>query len=357
MREFNRNCHPVLRNRMTRQWFAAPSVSLVFALGFGCSSSSNSPAASNSGTQDSGTQDSGTQNPGRTSDLVGTFVVRLVAAVTDADPSLSTEANTQFQGIVRDGPVNNTLVWQVDQSSGPCKLNKARAPLCDPACESNAVCVNDGVCKANPKAHSVGDVTVTGLKLSNNTAQFSVSPTMTFNYAYSGSSKLLYPPADEGSAIKLNAAGGDYTAFELSASGISPLTFSSTGDIPLQLDQPLTLEWVAKGSAGASTMQVQVNVNHHGGSSANITCETEDDGALVIPADLLTRLMNIGYSGFPQAEFVRKSVGSANIAPGRVELQVLSSVSRSLTIPGLTSCTKNSDCTNGQSCLTTKQCG
>jgi len=352
MREFNRNRPSALSNVSTSQWTAAPIVSLVLALGGGCSSSSKPAVTSSNGKQDSGTQD-----PEQTSDPVGTFVVRLVPAVTNSDPSLSTEANTQFQGIVRDGPVNRTLVWQVEQTSGPCKLYKARAPLCDPSCESGSVCINDGVCKANPKAHSVGDVTVTGLKADDTTTQFTVSPTTTFNYAFSGASKLLYPPADEGAAVHLKAAGGDYTAFELSASGIAPITFSSTSDIPLQSGQPLSLDWVAKGASGTSTMEVQVNVNHHGGSSANITCETEDDGSLVIPADMITRLMTIGYSGFPQVEFVRRSVGTANIAPGRVELQMLFSVSRNLSVPGLTSCSQNSDCSNGQTCLSTKQCG
>jgi hypothetical protein len=352
MRVFDRYRHFLNFNSRTSKWIIGPVISIVLTGGVGCSSNSNSSSAS---TTDA--QDSGTQNPAQVSVPVGTFVIRLVPAVTNSDPSLSTEANTQFQGIVRDGPVNSALIWQVEETSGPCKLNKARAPLCDPSCESGSVCVNDGVCKANPKAHSVGDLTVSGVKLSDNTTEFTSSPTMTFNYTYSGSSKLLYPPADEGAAIHLKAAGGDYTAFDLAASGILPLTFSSTGDIPMQSGQPLTLEWVAKGAVGTSTMAIQVNVNHHGGSSANIICETEDDGSLVIPADLITKLMNLGYSGFPQVEFVRKSVGTATIAPGRVELQVSSSVSRNLAIPGLTSCSQNSDCSNGQACLSTKQCG
>lgn len=351
MRELNRKIQSKLCRRNTYGWTVG-SIVLALGIGAGCSSSSDSPAASNNGTPDSGTQ-----NPTQTPDPVGTFVVRLVPAVTNSDPSLSTEANTQFQGIVRDAPVNSQLIWQVDQTSGPCKLNKARAPLCDPSCESSSVCVNDGVCKANPKAHSVGDITVSGVKLSDSTTQFTVSPSTTFNYSYSGSGKILYPPADEGAAVHLKAAGGDYTAFELSAAGIAPLTFANNNDIPLQSGQALNLEWVAKGAAGTSTMEIQVNVNHHGGSSANITCETEDDGSLVIPAELITKLMNIGYSGFPQVAFVRKSVGAANIAPGRVELQVTTSVSRNLSIPGLTSCMQNSDCQSGQTCLSTKQCG
>jgi hypothetical protein len=353
MREPNRNSQLKRCTVNTSRRIAVSLVSLVLTLGAGCSSSSNSPAATNSGNQDSGAQG----NSEQTEDPIGTFIVRLVPAVVNTDPSLSTDANTQFQGIVRDGPLNSTLVWQVDQTSGPCKLYKARAPFCDPSCESGSTCVNDGLCKTNPKAHSVGDLTVTGLKLSDNTTEFTVTPTTTFNYALSGSSNLLYPPADEGAAIRLKASGGDYKAFELSASGVLPLTFNNTSDIPLQSGQPLTLEWVPKGAAGNSTIEIQVNVNHHGGSSANITCKTEDDGSLVIPADMVSRLTSIGYSGFPQVDFVRKSLGSATIAPGRVELQVLSSASRNLAIPGLTSCQQNGDCSNGQTCLSTKQCG
>jgi hypothetical protein len=258
--------------------------------------------------------------------------------------------------IVRDGPVNDLYIMEVDQQQGDCKVLKQRVPVCSTPCASGSTCVDDAVCKPNPVAHSVGDVTVTGLKLTDDTSEFTVSPGAKPAYIYNPTVSFQYPPAAEGAPVKVKSAGGDYAAFELDAEGIAPVQVNGTGPIAMQSGQPLALSWAPK-TAGDATLEITININHHGSTSGQILCEVADNGSLTIPASQVTRLMDLGYSGFPNVELTRRSVGAATIAPGRVELQILSSVIVDLSIAGLVSCTQNSDCLNGQTCQSTKQCG
>lgn len=76
----------------------------------------------------------------------------------------------------------------------------------------------------------------------------------------------------------------------------------------------------------------------------------------MIEAAILTELVNLGVAGFPAIAVTRKAVGSTTISPGRVELVVSSEVERAVEIPGLTSCTDDMQCPNGQTCQSDLTC-
>jgi Cys-rich repeat protein len=125
----------------------------------------------------------------------------------------------------------------------------------------------------------------------------------------------------------------------------------------MQSGQAMALSWTPQGSAGKSRIQVKVEISHHGGAKGAINCDVEDTGSLSVAASLVTGLINLGVAGFPTVTLNRVSTGSTDITPGRVDLLVVQTVQRFLTIPGVVSCNTNADCPTGQTCTTTKLCG
>jgi hypothetical protein len=104
------------------------------------------------------------------------------------------------------------------------------------------------------------------------------------------------------------------------------------------------------------TCHVSIDISHHGGIKGIIECDAEDTGSLELSAALLTELLNLGVAGFPTIHISRRFVGSTTIAPGRVELAVVSDVLIPVEIPGLTSCNDDSSCPNGQTCQADETC-
>jgi hypothetical protein len=82
----------------------------------------------------------------------------------------------------------------------------------------------------------------------------------------------------------------------------------------------------------------------------------EDDGELVIAADLVTQLVDRGVAGFPTVTVTRRSVDSTMIAPGCVELEIGAQVIREVAIPGLSSCSNERPCPDGQTCQSDLTC-
>ena len=99
-----------------------------------------------------------------------------------------------------------------------------------------------------------------------------------------------------------------------------------------------------------------LEIAHHGGARGKIICAAEDTGALTIPSALVTELMGLGVAGFPDVTLTRKSVGSAQIGPGRVEFVIFASQTRPIAIEGLTSCMTDDDCPDGKRCGQDKAC-
>lgn len=317
----------------------------------GCSGSDDSTGTTTGGTPDAGSPDG---SPGDPSILAGTFQVRLIAPVPAMNGQPATPGAAAVLGKIYDGPTPSQIVWEKGTKAGDCQLLLPRVPYCSTPCGGSAVCVEDETCQPYPAAHSAGTVTAKGLKTESGATEFSMQPVAN-NYQTPSGVKLLYPPFAEGDTITFEASGDHFSAFSVQSKGILPLELTNAS-ISLEPDMPLTLTWTPPGQAGISTIHVKLDISHHGGTKGVLECETADTGSLVIEAAILTELVNLGVAGFPAIAVTRKAVGSTTISPGRVELVVSSEVERAVEIPGLTSCTDDMQCPNGQTCQSDLTC-
>ncbi|WP_437527460.1 hypothetical protein WME79_42840 [Sorangium sp. So ce726] len=316
------------------------------------SSASSASSASSGGSGGSGSSggSTGTGEPtGDPTKLVGAFQVR---SLPSAEPGAS--GSTSVIGKIYDGPTPSQIVWEVQAEEGSCQLLTPRVPFCNEPCGGSAVCVEDDTCQPYPAAHSAGDVTVTGLNLESGAASLVMSPTAN-NYQPPAGVKLGYPPADEGQVVRFEASGDFFSAFTVEAKGVSPLDLLNE-TIELDPGQPLQLAWTPPGQDGISNLHVKLDISHHGGTKGMIECNVEDTGSLDVPASLVKQLLDLGVAGFPTIIVTRKSVGSATIPPGRVDLVVSSQIEQAVVIAGLTSCNDDSQCPDGQTCQSDLTC-
>jgi hypothetical protein len=288
--------------------------------------------------------------PNPSTALVGTFQVSLVAPVA----ATGTPGFTSVVGKVNDGPTPSPIVWEEAAKEGGCSLFTPRVPFCADGCEGGAVCVENDRCQEYPTSHSVGTVRVKGIRTSTGATEFSMDPVSNGYQTPSGVS-LPYPAFAEGDAISAEASGGDFEAFTLKSTGISPLTLAD-GALTLEANQPLKLGWTPPGKTGISTVHVKLDISHHGGSKGMITCDVEDNGSLELSASITGQLKALGVAGFPTIVLSRRAVGSTTISVGRVELAVCSEVEKEVKIPGLVSCNKPEDCPKGQTCQADLTC-
>jgi hypothetical protein len=318
--------------------FLFPICGLAFAA---CGGSSDSPASGGS----AGSTGSAGAGSGDPSKLVGSFRLKLTPA-SDLGP-----AGTSIVGRVNDGVNPVTTIWEKPEVDGDCTLTTPRVPFCKTPCGGNAACIEEDTCLDYATGRSVGLVTVSGVKAADGSTNVVLEP---LNNNYQASVPLAYPPFAEGDAVTFAAAGDYFPAFNLSSKGIAPLTLTST-DLAVRSGQALALTWT-KGGESSAKIHVKLDISHHGGSKGQILCETADSGALTISAALVSKLLNLGFAGFPTVIVTRYVSGSTVIAPGRVELEVSSTVEQLVTIDGLKSCKDELDCPDGQECQSDRTC-
>jgi len=290
---------------------------------------------------------------GDPSRLVGTFSIELVAE----DPITGTAALSSMRGFVRDGPVNELTGWELVEVVDACELQTPDHPFCDPRCGAGAACVVGDVCRDDPTPVSVGTVTVSGVRTKGGASEvrlMRIGP----SYQPEAAVDLDYPPADEGAEVRLSTDGGDHAPFEVVTTGIAPLEVAAGDSVPVERDQPLTVSWTPPGADAESTMTALVDLSHHGGSKGRIVCELDDaDGELTIDAAIVTALIDLGTAGFPSIKLTRRAVGSTVIESGRVDFAIEDGRELPLDVPGVVSCSENTDCPDGQTCQPTRKCG
>jgi hypothetical protein len=278
-------------------------------------------------------------------DIIGTFQVQMQVDETDSSTGL-----TKVVGQVGDGPIPANVVWTTTKEEGGCRLETPTAPFCEQGCGAD-VCVADGKCQAYPTTHSVGDVTLTGVKAMGGGSSLMLKEIAKVYQPPAGTT-FTYPSFALGDSITLHAAGGDYTPFALAAKGVDPLQITST-DFEIDKDKPLALTWTAPADPKSGQIYVKLDISHHGGIRGMIECDTEDTGSLTISAAMMTDLIGLGVAGFPSVVMVRSSLDTAQIAPGKVRLEVSSRAERYVTVKGVESCTTDDDCSGGKTCRTT----
>jgi hypothetical protein len=315
-------------------------LALVLALtaSIGCSGGGSATPSGAAGTSGS----AGTS--GNPNAVVGTFGVLLKS---DSPPPVAS-----VSGSVKDGPALDLVIWNQAGKDGACTLYKPTVPFCATPCGGDAACVADDTCKPYPTAKDVGTVTLAGVK----TAAAATSVELTnVNNAYQTATSLMYPPFDEGADVSIMAAGGPYGAFTIHAKAIAPLVLGPE-TLPVEAGKALALTWTAKGASADSTIHVKLDISHHGGTKGKIECDTADNGSLTIASSLMTQLVNLGVSGFPTVAVSRVARGAAQISLGRVELQLSHDVEHAVQVPGLVSCTADTDCPTGKTCQDDLSC-
>jgi hypothetical protein len=174
------------------------------------------------------------------------------------------------------------------------------------------------------------------------------------------SAALSYPPFAAGDEVTLQTEGGDLEAFVIAATGIDELVLIDPQDtVPLAPDTPAELSWEAAEAEG-SRIEVVIDISHHGGQKGEIVCEAADDGTLTIPADLVSGLIDLGFSGYPTVLISRIALGSANTSAGRVDLKLVNAIELPIEIPGLVSCEEagtTDGCPDGETCQNDLKCG
>jgi hypothetical protein len=296
------------------------------------SGTSNNVGGSNgsSGSAGSGSPTSGPK------EVVGSFQVQVVAD--HEDPSTGA---TSVIGKVNDGPSPAAVIWTVTKEDGDCHVSVPSVPFCSEGCPSE-VCVADDVCQGYPAGHSVGEVTLSGVNLAGGGSEL-VLKELAKAYQPPAGTSFAYPPFAEGDTIALSATGGDYSAFDLSATGVAPMTLDSA-DFELDEGKALALTWNAAADPKSSQVHLKLDISHHGGSRGMIECDTDDTGAITISAELITELIGLGVAGFPSVILTRSVHDSAQLEVGLVELVVSSKVERLVTVAGVQSCTEDADC-------------
>ena len=173
---------------------------------------------------------------------------------------------------------------------------------------------------------------------------------------YTNPGSLPHPGYTAGAGIALEATGGDFAGFSLLGWGVSARS-SADDEIAIATGQDATAVWQAAGDPGPSRVRITLDVNRHGGTPIWIECDVEDTGTYSIPSALVDELIEFGLSGFPTLTLSRRTTDSATIAPGCVELHVVSDVVLDVSVPGLSSCTEDEDCTEPQTCQADLSCG
>lgn len=313
----------------------------------------DAPADETSGASDAdqtGSDETGPVDPGV---LVGSFQLQLSEPKPASGDTPATPGATAIFGKIYDGPTPEQLVWEPGTVVDACRLLTPRVPFCNTPCGGSAACVEDDTCQPYPTALDAGVVEVEGVATTDGATSFSMEP-IADNYQAPVGTTLAYPAFAAGDVITLRAAGAEVDAFEVSTTGVAQLELTNAS-ITLDAAADLNLTWTVSGGED-STVEVKLDISHHGGTKGKIECETEDTGSLVIGAALVAELLDLGVSGFPTIVVNRTSIGSAATSVGRVDLEVSSSVERTVLIDGLTSCTDSSECPDGQTCQPDLRC-
>jgi hypothetical protein len=299
-----------------------------------------------SGTGGSGSSAALIYRPCAPETRAGAFTVSLVEAMN------TTPAFAILGGRVQEG-VNPLTYLESKATEGDCRLMDR--PRCPAGCTPPQYCGVGTQCITEPRSQGVGLVSVTGLSVA-------VSDLMLLGTQYNKDlSAGAYPPAAPGASVTLSATGGDYAPFTLQVRGIEPLAFAGAG-VKVERDRPVSFTWTPPTQAPTGKILAVLNIAYHGGGSAQIECDLDDDGAAEIPAGLANMLLDSGTAGFPTLELIRRSVDSTTLSPpGCIQFEVSAPVQRFVSAcpqPGVCviSCGVDMPCPTGMSCGNDKKC-
>jgi hypothetical protein len=314
------------------------------------SGGSNATGGSSTGGSSSGGSSSGGSSTGGSSGggslayqpcaldaRVGTFTIELG------------DGYTAVTGSVRDA-VQPSDVPDLVSEEGSCRLYEQRNLFCDPPCGSGTTCGEAMACVASPSNQSVGTVSVSGLAV-----PLEMMPSGVNSYTNPAIPELPHPGFSEGADIVLSATGGAYAPLELHGRGISALELEGES-LTVVEGQPLAVRWMPPGQVNGQMVHLTFEFNRHGGTPTWLECDAPDTGSFDVPAALVSALLELELSGWPTLAATRRTVDSRMLAPGCVELRVVSSVTIDLKLPGVTSCDSENPCPSPQVCQANLLC-
>ncbi|MBK8258477.1 MAG: hypothetical protein IPK82_38185 [Polyangiaceae bacterium] len=240
-------------------------------------------------------------------------------------------------GEVLTGVVPSKVTFEVG-AEGDCKLLQRKNPFCDPACKSDQACAHDGTCVPYPLPQDAGQVTISGLTKPVNMAFPSYFDTA-----------VDHPPFTPGGNVTLKAQGATYPGFTLHGEGFAPMDFSSDM-LVIKTGEPLSLSWTPDNSSSLATVRVRINIDQHGNSPVELTCELADTGSTVIPSSLIDQLINFGVTGFPSAHVVRHTLDSVSNGDQCVQFEVYSHRLAAIQVAGHIPCDPVTPCPMGMTC-------
>lgn len=295
----------------------------------GAGGSGGAPPGAGTGGSTAGGAGAGGSTPSGDAHL-GTFAVALNPAI-DGTPAYTTVFGKVYSG---DYPTD-VIETPIASEGGCTTFQFSRHSCINPACTGGQRCAGPDDCREVPELVSVGTVTIEGL----GSSPIALSA-INNNYQYPAD--LEYPGFEEGAPLTITATGGVYAPFTITTTGIAPLTLSKDS-FELASDAPLLVEWEAGANAEA-TVSISLNISRHGGSAGYLICETSDTGSLTIPAEPITRLIQLGVAGFPQLTLIRSTRAEASVTGGKIALESTATAIPTLTVEGVCSCFDSSDC-------------
>lgn len=235
----------------------------------------------------------------------------------------------------KDGPTPREP-WDTVESEGNLHLLVPARPYCE---DCDGECVAEDSCELKPKAIGVGDLAVSGMKNSSGSTSFTIKAIA--NTRYSGS--LTYPPCGAGETVTVTAAGTDsIPSFTLTGKGIDPLHVNVDSTLLCEDGKPIEFTWEPPAAGSDTKIHIKIDVSYHGGTKAKIEGTTDDNGSLVVSANLLDKLKSYGINGFPRLDITR--ISKFVDTKTHVEFTIESIVMIYLDIPGVISCNDDSDC-------------
>lgn len=174
--------------------------------------------------------------------------------------------------------------WELEQRVGDCGYFEVRPyRACDPVCGSGFTCTWDGECVEASIPVDAGVIEVDGLAV-----ELVLEPTS--EWVYYGYDFDPEPTDgqlfDEGAVLTAVAEGADLAAFSVEGLGVAPMDTDLECPPSLNAANDLALSWTP-GSQG-DTVQFTLQSGNHGGQFPALRCETEDDGALTVDAELIS---------------------------------------------------------------------
>ena len=199
----------------------------------------------------------------------------------------STDAYGGVDGHYDDRPF--PLVDEPEVVAGDCGFFAPDSYFCDPACFDNTICTPGEVCKPMPESIPVGTVHIAGTD-----PELDLEPDEWNNYRTVDNYPGFYQPGD---LITVSGAGvADVPPFEMSARGVPELTVPFEGLTAIE-HQAMTVPWdLAEGSPEGARVVLHMDSDHHG-TRAWVECWSDDDGEIVVPAEVLDPLILAGETG------------------------------------------------------------